>query len=229
MTNQLKKRTLLSLFSMLLVSLFFLNGCASQKSAQDQLKTNTNTILTDIQQQKKNLKSIQSKMEKNQESFSDEQKKFPNKNLLTTKASRTYQNVTERQKDYLQFKDVQTQLKNDRTELIKIGNQPYPGMPKQSVRDLDQSLHLSALDQKTFVTFMDELNTAEETYYDLLSQSTDTQVQSGDNTTDADTTELAAQENRLNQYYGAVFQQIEIMNVNLNTAQKQARHLQQKV
>ena len=73
---------------------------------------------------------------------------------------------------------------------------------------------------------MDELEDAETTYYELAAQ-TDIDKLTTDNPDEAEDSELMAQENRLNQYYGAVFQQIEIIDVNLNTVQKQARQLQQ--
>ncbi|MFD1672947.1 hypothetical protein ACFQ5M_12670 [Agrilactobacillus yilanensis] len=217
--------------SLALIFILILGGCTPKQSAKAQLGTNTKVILTDIKKQKQSLRTIQAKMTKNQASFSSEQDKFPGENLLDTADSKTYQTVTERREAYEAFKRNQTALQSDRTELLKISNQTYPNMPKQAINDLVQSLHLSALDQKTFVTFMDELTSAEETYYDLLSQDSQAHADSsGTNTaSDDDISELEAQENRLNQYYGAVFQQIEIMNVNLNTAQKQARDLKNKV
>lgn len=217
------------LLSCLLLLLLVVSGCANKRTVKEQLTTDTQATLLDIKKQKQNLKTIQNKLTKNQESFSDEQKQYPKQNLLTVQNAKTYQYVTDRQKAYAAFKKIQINLKNDQTELLKISNQDYPNIPKQTLRDLTQSLHLSALDQKTLVTFMDELEDAEASYYDLSAQTDIDQSNTDAQTDDEATAALSAQENRLNQYYGAVFQQIEIINVNLNTVQKQARQLQKNL
>lgn len=229
MMNKSKNIFHFCLLSCLLLLLLVVSGCANKRTVKEQLTTDTQATLLDIKKQKQNLKTIQNKLTKNQESFSDEQKQYPKQNLLTVQNAKTYQYVTDRQKAYAAFKKIQINLKNDQTELLKISNQDYPNIPKQTLRDLTQSLHLSALDQKTLVTFMDELEDAEASYYDLSAQTDIDQSNTDAQTDDEATAALSAQENRLNQYYGAVFQQIEIINVNLNTVQKQARQLQKNL
>lgn len=214
------------LVGVFLIWLVITSGCTNKQTVKEQLSADAKATRLDIKNQKQNLKTIKQKLTQNQASFSDEQKQYPKQNLLTVQNSKTYRYVTARQKAYATFKKTQVNLKNDQTELTKISNQDYPNIPKQSIRNLTQSLHLSALDQKTLVTFMDELEDAETTYYELAAQ-TDIDKLTTDNPDEAEDSELMAQENRLNQYYGAVFQQIEIIDVNLNTVQKQARQLQQ--
>lgn len=214
------------LVGVFLIWLVITSGCTNKQTVKEQLSADAKATRLDIKNQKQNLKTIKQKLTQNQASFSDEQKQYPKQNLLTVQNSKTYRYVTARQKAYAAFKKTQVNLKNDQTELTKISNQDYPNIPKQSIRNLTQSLHLSALDQKTLVTFMDELEDAETTYYELAAQ-TDIDKLTTDNPDEAEDSELMAQENRLNQYYGAVFQQIEIIDVNLNTVQKQARQLQQ--
>ncbi|MCD2255133.1 hypothetical protein ACNAN0_10860 [Agrilactobacillus fermenti] len=207
----------------IIVSLFFvllsliLTSCAPQQGAKEQLSENTAATLKNIRTQKNNLQIIKDSLEKSQELAPKEQKKFPDQNLLETKAAKTYQAYTERQDAFAKFKAIQTDLKTNQTTLIKIGNQDYPDLPKQLISSLSQSLHISALDQKTFVTFMTEMSSAESDYYDMLSDS------------DTDKDNLNAQENRVNQYYAAIYQQIEIMNVNFNTALKQTTNLQKSL
>lgn len=232
-----KSKKIISFLFSITLMLLILSGCAARPGAKAQLTNHNQTVLKDIKAQKKNLAVIKQAMEDNQESFSKEQQDYPNDNLTTVKASNTYKLITKRQKAYAKFKVSQNRLQNDRTELVKISNQAYPNMPKQMLSSLTQSLHLSALDQKTFVTFMDEMQKTEATYYEMLQKnngqnasSSSSSNTSNSNTQSEDTQEdLDAQENRLNQYYGAIFQQIEIMNVNLNTAQKQAQSLAKKL
>lgn len=213
------KHAKFTLFFMLLVALVTLSACSTKQGAKDQLLENSKTVLKDIKAQKKNLNVIKNQMEASQARFPKEQKKYPKQNLLNVTTSKTYQAVTKRKDAFTSFKDTQNDLKMDQTTLTKISNQDLPDMPKELMNSLIQSLHLSALDQRTFANFLTEMTQNEATYYNLLSNP--------DTSTSA--TELDAQENRLNQYYGAVYQQIEIMNVNLNTAQKQAQRLQKSV
>ncbi|MEJ1307630.1 hypothetical protein QY884_06965 [Latilactobacillus sakei] len=83
------------------------------------------------------------------------QAKYPDQNLLDVKGSKIAQTAASRAEAYKTLKTQQAELKPVVKRLIKIANQESDELPIEFIKDLNQSLKLSALDYTTLSNFYD--------------------------------------------------------------------------
>ncbi|MFL2081514.1 hypothetical protein ACPBEH_09580 [Latilactobacillus sp. 5-91] len=197
--------------------LFLLAGCEKPLDTKQQVKDDLNTILQISKTQQTALSTLEDAGQGVPDSYLKIQAKYPDQNLLDVKGSKIAQTAASRAEAYKTLKTQQAELKPVVKRLIKIANQESDELPIEFIKDLNQSLKLSALDYTTLSNFYDAAATAETDFY-------------ADHTSaDAHADDLAAPINRLNQYYSAIYQQAEIAKVNINTVTAQAKKVQKQL
>lgn len=189
-------------------------GSCERKPLTDkaQVRASANTVISTIKDQGTELTAITNSLEKSQSLYLKEHKEKPNENLLKNKQSSVYANVSKRTEALTTLTTDYKTLNSASDTLAGFAKSKTPNLPTEQIQDLVQSLKIISLDHDTFSQFMDEFTKAEQTFY------ADT----------ADTTDEKAMDTavgRFNQYYGALFQQMEIMQANLTTAQQQSKEL----
>ncbi|KRN27291.1 hypothetical protein IV38_GL000697 [Lactobacillus selangorensis] len=202
---------------MTLTLLLVLTACGRSIDTTKQVKEDTQTVMADIKTQRRLLNQIETSLQKSQQLYEKDRKKYPNQNLLNVKESATAKNQAARLKDYQEFQSKQSEIKTISARLSKTADQKVDGMPNQAIQNFVQSLKISQLDANNFDSYMKETAKGEKNFFAK-------HIDPDEKQSDRD-----AAVSRLNQYYGADFQQADIMRVNLNTVQVNAKQLLKKL
>lgn len=197
--------------------LFLLAGCEKPLDTKQQVTDDLNTILQISKTQQTALSTLEDAGQGVPDSYLKIQAKYPDQNLLDVKGSKIAQTATNRKVAYETLKSQQAELKPVVKRLIKIANQESDELPIEFIKDLNQSLQLSALDYTTLSNFYDAATTAENDFY------------ANHTAVDTHADDLDAAINRLNQYYSAIYQQAEIAKVNINTVTAQVKKVQKQL
>lgn len=181
-----------------------------------QIQASATTVTNTIQDQGKELTAITNSLEKSQSLYVTEHKEKPNENLLQNKQSYVYANFAKRTTAMTTLTADYKKLSDAENTLSSFAKSKSPNLPTEKIQDLVQSLKIIGLDHDTFTQFMDEFTKAEQKFYADTADMTDEK-------------ELDTAMGRLSQYYGALYQQMEIMQANLTTARQQSRELLQEL
>ncbi|KRL12223.1 hypothetical protein [Schleiferilactobacillus perolens] len=177
-----------------------------------QLKNTATTVYRTIREQRNEITTITNSLEKSQSLYVTEHKQKPNENLLKNKQSDVYQNFTTRTDAVAKLTAAYKKLTTAEDTLNTLAKSKAPNLPTEKIQDLGQSLKIISLDHTTFSQFMDEFTKAEQSFY-------------ADTADMNDEKDLDTANGRFSQYYGALFQQMEIMQANLTTASQQSKEL----
>lgn len=199
---------------LLILGLALLSGCRQPINNKTELKTNTTEIITLLKSQRTQLESINTAYEKLQQQLPQAQKKSPNTNLLTDKNSRVYQLNQTATTSYQTSQDNLKKLASINTRLKDTAAQKVSNLPNSAILKLNQSLHIIQLDHESLEKFMEAYQKDQTELFksapDLINDDSD---------------ELNVLISQSNQYLGAVSQELEIYQVNLNSSLSRAEEL----
>lgn len=202
------------LLLLLLVSLFILTSCQKTINTKTELKDNTEAVITELKLQKKQLTIIENTYNQLQQQMPEAQKKNPDTNLLEDQDSRVYLLNQKAQAATDQVADSQKKIEKINARLKNTATKKLTNLPNSAILQLTQALHIVQLDHESFNKFMIAYKKDQTALYkhapELLTEKND------------DLDELISQNT---QYLGAVNQQLEILQVNINSSLTNAQKL----
>lgn len=202
------------LLPILLVGLFILTSCQKTINTKTELKDNTEAVITELKVQKKQLTIIENTYNQLQQQMPEAQKKNPDTNLLEDQDSKVYLLNQKAQAATDQVADSQKKIEKINARLKNTATKKLTNLPNSAILQLTQALHIVQLDHESFNKFMIAYKKDQTALYKhapkLLTEKND------------DLDELISQNT---QYLGAVNQQLEILQVNINSSLTNAQKL----
>lgn len=200
--------------SVLIIGLFILTGCKKTINTKTDLKENTQTVITQLKVQKQQLTIIEDTYNQLQQRMPEDQQQDPDANLLEDQDSKIYQLNQKAQTATDKVTDSQKEIEKINTRLKDTAAEKLTSLPNSSISQLTQALHIVQLDHESFNKFMAAYQKDQTALYKqapLLLKD--------------DSHELDELISRNAQYLGAVNQQLEILQVNINSSLTSANQL----
>ncbi|WP_461219082.1 hypothetical protein [Lapidilactobacillus salsurivasis] len=208
------KKTPVYLILLALPLLILLTACQKATDRTADLKNDVQTIQTEIATQRKELKTIYQKYAQLQKVFAKEQKNNPETNLLTDHSTQTYRLNEQARKSLDRLGRSQKQVLKINERVKKVDITRINGLTSAEVTELTQSIHIITLDHENFTNFISAFQKDQTEFYrdvpELFA---------------ADKDGLDERQSRSRRYLGAVDQQLEILQVNLNSTEAAAKKI----
>ncbi|WP_125607462.1 hypothetical protein [Lapidilactobacillus bayanensis] len=202
------------LLSVLIVGLFILTGCKKTINTKTELKENAQTVITQLETQKKQLTVIEDTYNQLQQQMPAAQKKNPGTNLLDDQDSKVYQLNQKAQDATDKVAASQKIIEKINQRLKDTATEKLDNLPNSAILKLTQSLHIVQLDHESFNKFITAYKKDQTDLYRNAPELLDEHAEELD--------ELVSQNT---QYLGAVNQQLEILQVNINSSLSSAQNL----
>ncbi|MFC6314315.1 hypothetical protein ACFQHW_01850 [Lapidilactobacillus achengensis] len=208
------KKTPVYLILLALPLLILLTACQKATDHTADLRNDVQTIQAEIATQRKELKTIYQKYAQLQKAFAKEQKNNPETNLLTDHSTRTYRLNEQARKSLDRLGRSQKQVLKINERVKKVDITRINGLTSAEVTELTQSIHIISLDHENFTNFISAFQKDQTEFYrdapELFA---------------ADKDGLDERQSRSRRYLGAVDQQLEILQVNLNSTEAAAKKI----
>lgn len=189
------------------IGLFILTGCRRTINTQTELKENTETIITQLKLQKQQLTTIDDTYNQLQQQAADAQKENPDTDLLTDQDSKIYQLNQKALTAITKVADSQKQIDKINVRLKDTAAEKLDSLPNSEILQLTQSLHIVQLDHESFNKFLQAYQKDQTTLFKQAPKLIEDHAD-----------ELDGLYSQNDQYLGAVTQQLEILQVNINSS-----------
>ncbi|MCI1893893.1 MAG: hypothetical protein LKJ29_07830 [Lactobacillus sp.] len=200
---------------LVIASLLLLAGCSTAVFDQKtQLNDAAQTILTQVSKKTTLMNELDADAGAFPSTFEAAYNKDPNQDFSSEGPVAAL--ISKREATYKKLETSQNKIEQANTTLTKINAQGSK-LPQQRLSDALNSLKLAHLDHKTFVTYYDELTTAETTFFKTVSNDP------------SDHKAVEAALTRLMQYTSSLSQQAEIVSANLETVTTETKSLQKAI
>lgn len=201
-------RTMLLMTSLLV---FLLASCSSPASRKTTLQNSTETVRSSVKTELAAIDQLSNAVNSFPSTFQSAYQDDKTQNFTTTGPVAAL--LDKRNTAYQQLEQAQAKLASATTSLTKANNQAGSNLPKTALKSTLNSLHLAALDHKTYETYYQEMKTAEGSFFKDVSQ-----AKTGK---DVDTALT-----QVTQYGSAIAQQGDIVTANLQTVGAEAKKLE---